>query len=53
MWVDETGSDAKESVRKFGYAIRGCTPVIHQLLVRGTRVNAIAALTSNGIVAIQ
>ena len=34
VWVDETGSDAKDSVRKFGYAIRGCTPVTHQLLVR-------------------
>jgi transposase len=53
VWVDETGSDAKDSVRKFGYAIRGCTPVTHRLLVRGRRVNAIAALTSNGIVAVD
>ena len=53
VWVHETGSDVKESVHKFGYAIRGCTPVTHQLLVRGRRVNAIAALTSNGIVAVD
>ena len=47
----ETGSNARDHARKFGYAIRGCTPVTHRLLERGKRVNDIAALTSNGIVA--
>ena len=53
VWVDETGSNARDHARKFGYAIRGCTPVTHRLLERGKRVNAIAALTSNGIVAVD
>lgn len=53
VWVDETGSNAKDYARKFGYAIRGCTPVTHRLLARGKRVNTIAALTSNGIVAVD
>ena len=51
MWVDETGSNAKDHIRKFGYAIRGCTPITHRLLVRGKRVNAIAAIASSGLVA--
>ena len=53
VWVGETGSNAKDYARKFGYAIRGCTPVTHRLLARGKRVNTIAALTSNGIVAVD
>ena len=35
------------------YAIWGCTPVTRQLLVREKRVNAIAAPTSIGIVAVD
>ena len=51
IWVDETGSNARDHARKFGYAIRGCTPITHRLLVRGERVNAIAAIASSGLVA--
>ena len=44
VFVDETGCSTRDHVRKFGYAIRGCTPVSHRLLVRGKRVNAIIIL---------
>ena len=30
VWVDETGSDAKNHICKFGYALRGQTPVYHR-----------------------
>jgi len=53
VWVDETGSDATADIRRFGYALRGMTPVSHRLLARGKRVNAIAALTSTGIIALD
>ena len=53
MWIDETGSNTKDHIRKFGYAIRGITPVTHRVLVRGKRVNSIAALTSTGILAVE
>ena len=53
VWIDETGSNAKDHIRKFGYAIRGITPVTHRVLVRGKRVNSIAALTSTGILAVE
>lgn len=49
VWIDETGSDARDHTRKFGYALRGMTPTSHRLFARGQRVNAIAALTSSGI----
>ena len=46
VWVDETGSDKCDHIRKYGYAIRGTTPVSHRLLARGQRVNAIAAFSA-------
>lgn len=46
VWVHETGSDKRDHIRKYGYSIRETTPVTHRLLVRGQRVNAIAALSA-------
>ena len=34
VWVDETGSDARDHIRRYGYAIRGCRPVPHRSLSR-------------------
>lgn len=28
VWIDETGSDAKTSIRKFGYSILGEAPIV-------------------------
>ena len=53
VWIDETGSDARDHIRKFGYALRGMTPTSHRLFARGQRVNAIAALASSGILALD
>ena len=50
VWVDEAGSDRRDHIRKFGYALRGETPVCHRFLVRGTRVSAIAAMCTEGVV---
>jgi hypothetical protein len=36
VWVDETGSDSQcEGIRKFGYALRGLTPVSFKLGISG------------------
>ena len=35
VWIDETGSDARSHARKYGYALRGLTPVTHRLHTRG------------------
>lgn len=53
VWIDETGCDRRDQVRKFGYALRGERPVYHRLLHRGQRISAIAALASSGLVAVD
>ncbi len=53
VWVDETGSDARNHIRKFGYAVRGMTPVAHRFLSRGRRTNAIAAISTKGLLAVE
>ena len=32
VWVDETGTDKRDQLRKYGYALRGVTPVYHRFL---------------------
>ena len=53
VWLDESGADRRDSLRKFGYALRGTTPVSHRFLCRGQRVNAIAAITAEGVLATE
>ncbi len=52
VWVDETGTDRRDNIRKYGYAIRGVRPVTHRFLARGKRINVIAGMSlTTGIVA--
>ena len=53
VWVDESGSDAKSHIRKFGYALRGQTPIYHRFLARGKRISAIAAISCEGLVGVE
>ena len=53
VWIDETGSDAKTNIRKYGYALRGVTPVNHRILSRSHRVNAMAAFSMSSVVAVE
>ena len=53
VWVDETRSDNRDQIRKFGYALRGLPPVYHRLLVRGTRISTIAAIGCEGLVTFE
>ena len=53
VWVDETGCDRKDHIRKSGYALRGERPVYHRILHRGKRISAIAAMASDGVVAVE
>ena len=50
IWVDETGCIAKYHTRKFGYDLKGETPVYHRFLIRGKRVSSITAMSVNGVV---
>ena len=50
IWVDETGSDARDMLRRYGYALRGLRAETRSLLVRGRRISSIAAIDSTGLV---
>ena len=50
MFVDETGSDARNFARKFGYSLRGMRAEVPSLLVRGQRISAMAVIDHNGLV---
>ena len=49
VFIDETGTDRRDSMRKFGYSLRGKRTKSQKLLVRGTRVSAIGAMSMNGM----
>ena len=51
--MDKTWSDYKDHVRKYGYTIRGTTPEYVRQLGRGERVNCIAGIASDGVVALE
>jgi transposase len=53
VWLDETGCDRRDHLRKFGYALRGQRPVYHRLLHRGKRVSIVAAMCTDGVIALE
>ena len=53
IFIDETGSDNRDAIRKYGYSLRGKPIKAQKLLVRGKHVSAIAAMSVEGIVAIK
>lgn len=53
VWVDETGCDKRNLLRKYGYSLRGERAVCHRMLVRGTRISTVAAISSTGLVGLH
>lgn len=53
VWVDETGSDARTHIRRFGYSLRSLPPIYNRRLVRGKRISAIAAISCEGLVGVD
>ena len=53
VWVDETGSDARTHIRRFGYSLLGIPPVYTRTLARGKRISAIAAISSEGLCSVE
>ena len=49
VYEHETGSDRKNSIRRYGYSIVGKPARVHSLLVRGKRFSAIGILSVNGL----
>jgi len=49
VFLDETGSDRRNTIRRHGYSLRGKPLVSHELLVRGERISAIAFMSMSGM----
>lgn len=45
VWLDETGCDRRNTLRKYGYSLRGIPICDHSLLVRGKRYSAIPVMS--------
>lgn len=48
VFVDETGADRRNCLRRFGYSLR-CRPAISKKLLVHGRVSAITSMSTNGI----
>ena len=53
VFVDETGTDRRDSLRKKAYSVRGNPLRTQKLLVRGEHISVIAAISLQGILALQ
>ena len=49
LWIDESGFDNRNSIRKFGYSLRGMHPVDHRLLVGGVNYSAVPVMSATEI----
>jgi len=49
LWIDETGFDNRNLLRKYGYGLRGQPPQDHTLMLRGKHYSAIAVLSSERV----
>ena len=49
IFLDETGCDRRNVLRRYAYSWRGKPAKVHKLLVRGTHLNAIAFMSVQGI----
>ncbi len=53
IFLDESGSDKRDCLRKYGYSLRGKPPICHNLLSRGEHVSVIAFLSTEGVLDCQ
>ena len=53
VFVDESGCDRRDAIRKFGYGLRGKSAKRQKLLVRGQHVSIIAAMTTECILEVK
>ena len=50
IFLDETGFDRRNVLRRYAYSFRGKPAKCHKLLVRGKHLNAIAFMSVHGII---
>ena len=49
VFVDETGSDKRCALRRYGYALKGMRAVSDRLLIKGKRYSTIAGMSMDGM----
>ena len=49
IFLDETGCDRRNALRRYAYSWRGKPARVHKLLVRGTHLNVIAFMSAQGL----
>ena len=49
LWIDETGCDRRNSMRKYGYSVRGIPPREYRILIRGVRYSGITVMSQEGV----
>lgn len=49
IFLDETGTDRRDAMRKYSYSWRGRPAVAHKLLVRGQHLSSIAIMSNTGL----
>ena len=52
VWIDETGSDNRNFMRKYGYALCGPTPTSSRFLIGSDRILAVAAISCDRLTAV-
>ena len=53
VWVDVTGCDRRSHIRMCGYVFWGEVPVYHCILHCGERISSIAAMSVDGVIAVE
>ena len=53
VFIDETGADNRNLVRKYGYSMTGKPLKTHSFFVRGERVSAIACISMAGLLDVK
>ena len=53
IFLDETGADRRNSIRRYGYSMIGKPLVNHQLLLRGHRISALAFISMCGLLDVK
>ena len=53
VFVDESGSNLKDTLRQYGYSLCGDRAISHRLLYQGQRFSSIAAMCTEGVLAVS
>ena len=53
VFIDETGTDRRDCIRRRGYSLRGRTPIVQKLLARREHVSAICSMSVDGMLLVN